>query len=148
MNKHAQKFILILFSIAFFSSTAFSEQEKTLVRFPSLNSDGTKIAFSFQGDIWTMPTNGNKAERLTIHEGYESSPLWSSDNSTIAFSSNRYGNDDIFTIPVSGGIPKRITYHSANDNLTDFSKDGSLLFTTARNFQHVEWDSELQTISS
>ena len=65
-----------------------SAQESPLVMKPSLSPDGKNIAFSYQGDIWTVPTSGGTAIRLTIHEGYETRPLWSPDGQTIAFSSD------------------------------------------------------------
>ncbi|MCB9219903.1 MAG: PD40 domain-containing protein [Ignavibacteriales bacterium] len=125
-----------------------AQNNSNFVRFPSLNSDGSKIAFTYQGDIWVIPSNGGKPERLTIHQAYDAYPQWSKDNTTIAFTSDRFGNNDIFTIPSTGGLPNRITYHSSSDNLNDFANDGSLLFTTSRNFKQVEWDHELETVSS
>ncbi len=138
---------LFLF-VAFFFTISLFAQQSPFVRFPSLNSNGTKIAFTYQGDIWVTSINGGKAERLTIHEATEINPLWSSDDQLIAFSSNRFGNNDIFTIPAEGGVPKRLTYHSAADILNDFTRDGKLLFTTSRNFKHVEWDHEFGVVSS
>jgi tricorn protease len=57
------------------------------VRYPDINSNGSQIAFSYQGDIWTVPTVGGKATRLTLHEAYDGFPLWSNDDNQIAFSS-------------------------------------------------------------
>jgi hypothetical protein len=31
-----------------------------LLRFPSISHDGSKIAFNFQGDVWTVPFEGNR----------------------------------------------------------------------------------------
>jgi tricorn protease len=130
----------------FLTINLFAEVNSPFVRYPDLNSDGSKIAFSYQGDLWVVSSNGGKAERLTIHEAYDGWPLWSNDDNSIAFSSNRYGNNDLFTIPSNGGIPKRITFHSAGDVLNDFTNDNNLLFTTSRTFRHVEWDHEFATV--
>ncbi len=126
----------------------FAQGNSPFVRYPDLNHDGSKISFSFQGDIWVVSSNGGKAERITIHEAYDGWPLWSSDDKSIAFSSNRFGNNDIFKIPSSGGMPTRITYHSANDILSDFTANNELLFTTAREYMQVEWDHELNVVSA
>jgi len=139
--------ICFIFLINLISST-FATNDSPFVRYPDLNSDGTKIVFSYQGDLWIINSEGGKAERITIHEAYDGWPQWSPDDKSIAFSSNRYGNNDLFTIPSVGGIPSRITFHSANDILNDFTGDQDLLFTTARTFKHVEWDHELASVSA
>ena len=134
--------ILLFISLSLFANNS------PYVRYPDLNNDGSQIAFSYQGDIWTIPTIGGKATRLTLHEAYDGYPLWSSDDKQIAFSSNRFGNYDLFTMQSDGGTPKRLTYHSSNDILTDFTSDNELLFATSRVFKQVEWDSELALISN
>ncbi|MEY3855226.1 MAG: hypothetical protein RIS68_1240, partial [Bacteroidota bacterium] len=60
-------------------------QNPLILRQPAINPDGTKIAFSYQGDIWTVAAQGGKASRLTIHEAYESNPVFSPDGKQIAF---------------------------------------------------------------
>lgn len=139
---------VIIFITAFlFSSVFLSAQiNSPFVFHPALNSDGTKLAFSFQGDIWVSNADGSGAQRLTIHEAYEGFPKWSPDNSTLAFASDRYGNGDIFTIPAAGGTSTRITFNSASDNLTDFTSDNLLIFDTDRAFQQVEWNGEVYSV--
>ncbi|MEM8895151.1 MAG: S41 family peptidase [Bacteroidota bacterium] len=120
-------------------------QQNPLVISPSLNSDGSKIAFSYQGDIWTASADGSDAKRLTIHEGYETFPEWSADDQQIAFSSDRYGNHDIYTIAAAGGTPNRLTNHSATDQLSSWAADGQLLFGTRRLYAQVEREWEVYT---
>ena len=122
--------------------------QNPLVNSPSLNHDGTQMAFNFQGDIWTANINGEHAKRLTVHEGYDTNPLWSADGKSIAFQSNRFGNNDIYIIPSSGGFSKRITHHSATDYLTDYTKNGNILFSTRRNFAQVEREYETHFVSN
>ena len=40
-----------------------------LLRFPDIYGD--RVAFTYGGDIWTAPTNGGTAIRLTAHPGME-----------------------------------------------------------------------------
>jgi Tol biopolymer transport system component len=141
------KKMFFIITVFFLLSTTFA-QENLLLRFPSINNDGSKIAFSFQGDIWTVPTSGGKATRLTIHEAYEAYPKFSPDGTKIAFSGNRYGNNDIFIMPTEGGTPKRLTYHSAGDNISSWTADGNILFSTSREFNQIERPSEVYSISS
>ena len=36
------------------------------------------------------------SKRLTIHEGYESNPIWNNSGDKLAFSSNRKGVNNVF----------------------------------------------------
>ncbi|RUA12367.1 MAG: hypothetical protein DSY82_01460 [Flavobacteriia bacterium] len=65
------------------SLSVFS-QDNPLVNVPSLNSTGTRIAFNYQGDIWVANTNGTNIKRLTVHEAYDTNPLWSDDDRFIS----------------------------------------------------------------
>src|ERR1700756_3542217 len=82
------------------------------------------IAFSYAGDIWTVPQGGGKATRLTTGVGVESAPIFSPDGQTIAFTGDYDGNTDVYTVPVSGGVPHRVTYHPAPDAAVGWSADG------------------------
>jgi len=139
---------LIFFFSILLSLNIFAQNNSPFVRYPALNSNGAQIAFSFQGDIWLVPSTGGNATRLTIHEAYDGISKWSPDDKMIAFSSNRYGNNDIFTIPSSGGNPNRLTYFSGNDGLSDWTANGNLLFETARSYREIEWDNEIYTVSA
>ncbi|AXT19843.1 peptidase S41 [Flavobacteriaceae bacterium AU392] len=119
-----------------------------LVNEPALSPDGRSIAFNFQGDIWTSDVNGQNAKRITVHEAYDTKPIWSHDGKTIAFQSNRYGNNDIYVVPFNGGLPKRLTYRSAGDNITDYTKNGDILFSTRRDFAQVEREGETHIVNN
>jgi tricorn protease-like protein len=112
---------LSLLMLCCLATASFSQNNDALLRYPALNANGTLISFSFQGDIWTVPAAGGKATRLTVHEAYESMPVFSPDGKSIAFSGARYGNNDIFVIPAEGGTPKRLTYHSNADNISSWT---------------------------
>ncbi len=122
------KKIGFLFLFSALAITTIAVDASTFARFPALNPDGSMIAFSYQGDIWTVPADGGKASRITIHQAYESYPCWSPDGSRIVFSSNRFGQNDLFIIRSGGGLPERITFHSASDRVTNWSAADKLLF--------------------
>ncbi len=138
-----KKIRLLLFSLLM-GGVAIAQTP--MVHQPTLSPDGALIAFSYQGDIWTVPTQGGKAMRLTIHEGYEGNPVFSPDGKHIAFSSARYGNSDVFTIPVDGGAPTRLTWHSSSDQVTDWTANGNILFETRRAFASVEREQEIYQV--
>ncbi|MCB9285569.1 MAG: PD40 domain-containing protein [Lewinellaceae bacterium] len=118
------------------------------VRFPALSPDGKQIAFSYEGDIWTMPAEGGLARRLTVHEAYEEQPQWSPDGKSIVFQGNRFGNNDLFLIDAQGGNPVRLTYHSAGDGNPKWGPDGTILFSTARYFRELERVPEVYQIDA
>jgi len=139
-------YLCILFIIGAIQITFASTNP--LINSPALSPNGKTIAFNYQGDIWTSNLSGEELKRLTIHNGYDTNPIWSNDGKTIAFQSNRFGNFDIFTIPSKGGKPKRITYNSANDVLTDFTSSNQLIFESQRNFVQIERAKEFQSVNS
>ncbi len=137
----------IIVPLCFLAANSLSfGQSNLLLRHPAINNDGSLIAFSYQGDIWSVPSSGGRPARLTIHEAYESNPVFSPDGRSIAFSGSRYGNADIFTIPVDGGTPKRLTYHSASDSIASWTRAGQIIFTTNREFRQIEGQPEMYGI--
>ncbi|MFW5944519.1 MAG: S41 family peptidase [Bacteroidota bacterium] len=137
---------VILLSTGLLSIQA--QENEFFVRHPSLNSDGSQIAFSYQGDIWIKDLDKpTMASRLTIHEGYDGKPQWSPDDTHIAFTSDRYGNKDVFTIKTNGSETKRLTYHSTNDQASDWLSEDEITFTTNRTFGQVEREEEVYKVS-
>jgi Tol biopolymer transport system component len=105
--------------------------EARLVRYPHVH--GTKVAFTYLGDIWTAGTDGSELRRLTVHTARDAYPRFSPDAKWIAFSSDRFGNFDVFIVPAEGGMPTRLTWHSAGDLVLGWTPDGSrVLFSSNR----------------
>ncbi len=112
---------------------AHAQADSNWFRQPAISPDGTQIVFCSGGDLYLVPVAGGRATPLTIHEAYESNPVWSHDGTMIAFSSDRAGNDDVFVMPAAGGAPTRLTFHSADDTPSDFTIDDTgVIFSSAR----------------
>lgn len=81
-----------------------------ILRQPALSPDGKTLAFVHDGDIWSVPSAGGDARRLTITVDNDGDPIFSPDGKHLAFRSRRYGSDDVFIMPAHGGPASRLTF--------------------------------------
>lgn len=93
-----------------------------------ISPDGKYVAFTYKGDIFTVPTEGGRATQITSNSAYESDPIWSLDGKKIAFASDRMGSADIFIVDAQGGIPTRLTTHSGKETPMVFMDDNTILY--------------------
>lgn len=128
-------------------TTSVSAAEAPMPRHPAPSPDGSMIAFSWQGDLWTVAAAGGTARRLTAHPAVERYPVWSRDGAMIAFASNRHGNADVFVMPADGSeAPTRLTFADRSDTPADFTPDGkAVLFSSGRSLS-VRWMPALWTV--
>jgi tricorn protease len=123
--------LLLIASVIKISTGGLAQEKPLLMRQPSMSR--TQIVFSYAGDLWIAPRGGGEASRLTTGVGNETSPQFSPDGTTVAFTGEYDGNVDLYTIPASGGVPKRVTYHPGADGLAGWTPDGKqLLFASQR----------------
>ncbi|HEY8387668.1 MAG TPA: S41 family peptidase [Parasegetibacter sp.] len=139
----------------FSSFHGLAQDKPTWVRYPAISPDGNKIAFTYKGDIYTVPTKGGAATPITRHEAHDFMPVWSHDGKKLAFASDRYGNFDIFCVDARGGVPKRITFHSANEYPYTFTRDNNNIVFGAVRLDAAEsrnyptaWQPELYYVSA
>lgn len=123
---------IILFLLL--SKMCFSSED--WMRYSAISPDGKKIAFSYQGDLFTVDAKGGEAKQITSHIAHDFMPVWSNDSKQIAFSSNRFGNFDVFIVDKDGGIPTRLTYHSSNDYPYDFNPENNKITFLSNRLDH------------
>ena len=107
---------------------AYAADDAAWMRYCTISPDGTQIAFSFKGDIYTVPTSGGRASQITTNPAHDTRPMWSPDGQKIAFASDRLGGMDIYIVDKEGGVPTRLTTHSGNETPLAFKDKDHILF--------------------
>src|SRR3990170_107460 len=82
---------------------------RSIILSPDCSSDGTKIAYSVNGEIFVANADGTGAVNLTRHNAIGVSPTWSPDGRQIAFVSDRTGSPQIYIMNSNGSNVRRIT---------------------------------------
>ncbi|MFN7990320.1 MAG: S41 family peptidase [Thermoanaerobaculia bacterium] len=100
-------------------------KDARLLRFPDVHGD--TIVFSHAGDLWTVPTSGGTAHRLTTGDGLELFPRFSPDGKWIAFTGQYDGTTDVYVMPATGGEPKRLTWYPSTDQNERMGPDNLVL---------------------
>jgi Tol biopolymer transport system component len=100
---------------------------------PRLSPDGKTIAFSYQGEIWTVPRAGGTMTQLTFIFGADTEPAWSPDGTRIAFV--RGSDVQIVEFPKGDRVTFKGSAQTAGTyavNRLDFSPDGKQLLGAFR----------------
>nr|WP_302828952.1 S41 family peptidase [uncultured Bacteroides sp.] len=113
----------------FLAVTAYAQESPLWLRNCAIAPDGTTIAFTYKGDIYTVPAAGGRAMQITTNPAYDTAPVWSPDSKQIAFASDRMGSLDVYLVSKEGGEPRRLTTHSGSETPIAFSDAGHILFS-------------------
>jgi dipeptidyl aminopeptidase/acylaminoacyl peptidase len=107
---------------------------------PRVSHDGTRIAYVLGGTergsakaishLWLMNANGTGQRQLTQSGTSTSDPVWSPDDASIAFVSNRDGKSAICVLPLDGGEAKVLTSHAQKPGSLAWSPDGTQIAYT------------------
>src|SRR5215217_4778889 len=107
------KSLFALCAVLLLSITSSSQTK--LLRFPDIRGD--RVVFTYAGDLWTAPSSGGSAVRLTSHPGVEVFGKFSPDGKWIAFTGQYDGDEQIYVVPTSGGEPLQLTFYPARGPL-------------------------------
>lgn len=120
-----------LFALAFATGSLLASAETPRwLRNTAISPDGAMIAFTYKGDIFTVPVTGGMASQLTSGSYYDSYPIWSPDSKTIVFSSDREGSHDLYAVDAKGGTPRRLTTSSGTEKPLAFVDEGTVIFSS------------------
>lgn len=90
---------------------------------PAFSPDGRFLVFvsdrhrrrndrEFSSDVWLMPADGGRPERLSGGHGFTAAPQFSPDGSLVAFAGRESGTWDedghLFVVPAEGGEARRV----------------------------------------
>jgi tricorn protease len=136
-------------------AVAPAKAETKLLRFPDIHDD--RVVFTYAGDLWTAPTSGGIATRLTAHPGVELFAKFSPDGKWIAFTGQYDGDEQVYVIPSTGGVPKQLTFYPSrgplparwgyDNQVYGWTPDGkSVVFRSLREYFDLA-DSRLYTVS-
>jgi len=74
---------------------------------PDISPDGTRVAYTYSGDIWVRDLAGGSPVQLTF-DGSNQRAVWMPDGESVAFVSSRGGDEALWTRRVDGGEAPRL----------------------------------------
>ena len=110
--------------------------------------DGKTIILAVQGTLWSIPSSGGDAKRLTGWQVEATWPVWTPDGSRIAFQNYSDNTYHIWTIRPDGSDPTQITSGLYDHREPAWSPDGrKIAFSSDRsgNGSYDIWTIDLAT---
>src|SRR5262245_39701443 len=118
------RFLLVLICAA----TTAAAAEPGYYRQPAIHGD--TVVFVAEGDLWSVPITGGRAQRLTTHPAAEERPSISPDGKSLAFTARYEGSTDVYTTLLTGGRPRRLTFDGGRVSHVGWTPDGKVLVGT------------------
>ncbi|HEY6213559.1 MAG TPA: hypothetical protein VIW45_14805, partial [Vicinamibacterales bacterium] len=91
----------------------------------AVSPDGRTLAVDLQGSIWTLPSSGGAARRITDLFNDARQPTWSPDGRWITFFGYRDGGYDIWAVAPDGSDQHKLTWGPFDDREPIWSHDGT-----------------------
>jgi tricorn protease len=94
----------------------------------AISPDGRKMVFAARGDLFAAATTDpGEATRVTDTPALETQATWAPDNHTIAYVSDRDGNDHVFQYDFTSQKETQLSSGPHDDDTPRFSPDGKFL---------------------
>ena len=65
---------LLSVAVLALSLNVYASNDASWMRYPAISPDGTQIAFTFKGDVYTVPVNGGRATQITTNPAHDTRP--------------------------------------------------------------------------
>lgn len=99
--------------------------DEAYVRFPTIY--GSQIVFSAEDDLWTVPSEGGVARRLTTGLGAATQVRFTPDGRYLVYVGHEEGESDLYRLAAEGGPVQRLTFTGGVAALAGFDPDGAAL---------------------
>ncbi|MGB0714639.1 MAG: TolB family protein [Phycisphaerae bacterium] len=112
---------------------------------PDLDSDGRRFVFASTrhnraADLYIKSVDGVAVTQLTSDPSADIHPVWSPDDSRVAFASNRGGSWDIWIMSADGGQPVQVSAGPSEDVHPSWSPDGTQLVFSRLPANGGQWE--------
>jgi tricorn protease len=94
--------------------------------------DGSSLVFAADDgtgnvDLYRVPREGGRPDRITIAPGLDAIPDWSPDGQQITYTRLASGETQIWSIPATGGLPVQISFHQGASEVSIWAPDSDHL---------------------
>jgi len=123
------------------------KDEARLLRFPTIHDK--QIAFTYAGDLYTVPSTGGVARKLTNHDGFEMFARFSPDGRWLAFTGQYDGNTEVYVMPAEGGTPRRLTFTATlgRDDVSDRMGPNNIVMGWKHDSKHIVFRSRMKSFN-
>ena len=115
MSNRTNRPLLVVLVLFLLVASILAQAQTKLLRFPDIHD--TRIVFTYGGDLWSVPSSGGTAVRLTSHSGLELFGKFSPDGSQIAFTGQYGGDEQVYVMAAMGSEPEQLTWYPADGPL-------------------------------
>ena len=114
-------------------TTVQAQEQPLWLRSCTISPDGGQIAFTYMGDVYSVPSSGGRALQLTTNDGFDGHPVWSPGGDSLAFASDREGSLDVFVMAADGSGKQQLTTSSVSEVPVAWAADGRIILRRAGN---------------
>jgi Tol biopolymer transport system component len=86
----------------------FDESQGTWMSL-DVSPDGKRIVFELLGDLYEMPVTGGEAHCIACGMPFDSQPVYALDGKSLAFVSDRSGNENLWVSNIDGTSPRPLS---------------------------------------